>query len=179
MHKKNSVGVGIGTTSIIMVFVVLCLTVFGVLALISVDGDYKLTKKTSKSIINFYKADSEAEGLLAQLDEVLVKAGIAVEKLQLEHTTLTDEKGRLYYREYIKKELTKIPELTLRNEENVLLEVTYQVPVDPKQELQVKVQINDYKESKGNRYTILEWTLKTLADWEYEEIEFEDIMIGQ
>lgn len=193
MHKTGEIGVGIGSTYIIMIFVVLCLTTFGALALVTVDGDYKLTKKTGESTTNFYEADSKAEEILAQIDEVLIKSGQEVGEVssQVGNKTekqignkagkhiepLIDEEG--IYKTYITKELEQITDFKIVSNENQRLEVSYQVRVDERQSLGVKVQINSYEMSKKSRYTLVEWALRSEADWEYEEIEFEDIIIGQ
>lgn len=178
MHKKGEIGVGIGSTSIIMVFVVLCLTTFGVLALVTVDGDYKLTKKTAESVTHFYEADSQAEEILAQIDSVLVAAHAEVQKLGDLQVIDKTEKESLY-QEYITKELQQIPNLTLESSSQNQIEVSYPIPIDERQNLAVRLQINPYEMSQESRYTILEWVVRPGADWEYEAIEFEDIMIGQ
>lgn len=165
VHKKSEIGVGIGSTSIIMVFVVLCLTTFGVLALVTVDGEYKLTQKTAESITHFYEADSQAEELLAQIDGVLVAANAEIQR-----------QGDL---RYIVKELCQIPTITLESSSQNQIEVSYQIPVDERQKLAVRMQINPYEMSKESRYTLLEWAVRPGADWEYESIEFEDIRIEQ
>lgn len=178
MHKKGEIGVGIGSTSIIMVFVVLCLTTFGVLALVTVDGDYKLTKKTAESVTHFYEADSQAEEILAQIDSVLVAARAEVQKLGDLQVIDKTEKESLY-QEYITKELQQIPNLTLESSSQNQIEVSYPIPIDERQNLAIRLQINPYEMSQESRYTILEWAVRPGADWEYEAIEFEDIMIGQ
>ena len=40
--EKRSFGLSIGSSSILMVFVVLCLTTFATLSLVSANADYKL-----------------------------------------------------------------------------------------------------------------------------------------
>ncbi len=68
---KPKSGVQVGGTSIIMVFILLCLTVFAVLTLQSASADLRLANKSAEASTRYYEADAEAERILAQIDEVL------------------------------------------------------------------------------------------------------------
>jgi len=76
MERKLKMSVGIGGPSIIMIFVVLCLTTLGALSLMTAAADFKLTKKTAEAVAGYYAADSEAEEILAAADASL-KAGLS------------------------------------------------------------------------------------------------------
>ena len=65
--KNHSAGVSIGMVSILMIFVVLCLTTFATLSFVSARADLKLSKKASDSVSEYYAADSAAETYLAQI----------------------------------------------------------------------------------------------------------------
>lgn len=80
--KKMSIG--IGTLSMMMMFVVLCITIFATLALITVDREVKLTNHTLESLSNFYQADGEAERILAQIDAALVSGDAFPSTVQTE-----------------------------------------------------------------------------------------------
>ena len=69
--SQGSFHIGTGITSIIMVFVVLCLTVFGVLSFAIASSDYKLSKKSSDNIKAYYDAIRAENSILAQINEVL------------------------------------------------------------------------------------------------------------
>jgi len=72
MDRKLKMGVGLGGPSIIMIFVILCLTTLGALALMTSNADWKLTKKAADSITAYYEADSQAEEILAEKDSGLL-----------------------------------------------------------------------------------------------------------
>lgn len=76
MERKLKMSVGIGGPSIIMIFVVLCLTTLGALSLMTAAADFKLTKKTAEAVAEYYAADSKAEEILAAADASL-KAGLS------------------------------------------------------------------------------------------------------
>lgn len=46
MKNKHQLPIGIGISSILLIFVILCLLTFAVLSLVSANADYKLVKKT-------------------------------------------------------------------------------------------------------------------------------------
>ena len=71
MERKLKMSVGIGGPSIIMIFVILCLTTLSALSLMTANADWKLTKKTAQAVMNYYSADNEAEEILASGDASL------------------------------------------------------------------------------------------------------------
>jgi hypothetical protein len=75
MDRKLKMSVGIGGPSIIMIFVILCLTTLSALSLMTANAEWKLTKKASQSVADYYSADSKAEEILASSDASL-KAGL-------------------------------------------------------------------------------------------------------
>lgn len=68
MSKKSpSAGIGVGSSSILAIFVVLCLTAFATLSLVSARADAKLTQKSVDAATDYYGADCAAEQRLAEL----------------------------------------------------------------------------------------------------------------
>lgn len=68
MSKKSpSAGIGVGSSSILAIFVVLCLTAFATLSLVSARADAKLTQKSADAAAAYYAADCAAEQKLAEL----------------------------------------------------------------------------------------------------------------
>lgn len=65
--KKKSVGVGVGTSSLMMIFTVLCLTIFSVLSLLQANRSYKESLRYQNSIEQYCNADSEAMKIRALL----------------------------------------------------------------------------------------------------------------
>ena len=73
MKKKGSAPFGAGMSSLLMVFVVLCLTVFGVLAYMTARADNRLTQRSAQMVQAYYAADAKAEEALARLDAALLE----------------------------------------------------------------------------------------------------------
>ena len=65
--KRNSSGVSIGGATIVMIFSVLCLTIFSVLSLITAKNDLTLSQKAAASVSDYYKADSRAVEIMDML----------------------------------------------------------------------------------------------------------------
>lgn len=72
MNKKNY-GVNIGSSSILMIFVLLCLVSFATLSIVSANADYKLSQKVTYRTHSYYEACNRAERYLADLDTKLIE----------------------------------------------------------------------------------------------------------
>jgi len=72
MQKKFQAGTGIA--SILMIFVVLCLTTFGVLSYLAARADEKTVTKSDESIKAHYAAVDAMETLLSEVDCVVCNA---------------------------------------------------------------------------------------------------------
>ncbi|HPX70459.1 MAG TPA: hypothetical protein PLO47_01840 [Bacillota bacterium] len=57
----------IGGSSLLVIFAVLCLTVFALLSLSTVKAGTRLSEKRSEAVRAYYEADSRAEEILARL----------------------------------------------------------------------------------------------------------------
>lgn len=59
-RENRTYGMNIGGSSLIMVFSVLCLTIFAVLTFLTANSEYKLANKSAQIIKNYYYADTLA-----------------------------------------------------------------------------------------------------------------------
>ena len=60
-------GTVVGGSSLLVIFAVLCLTVFALLSLSTVQADGRLSKATAESVTAYYAADRAAEEIYARL----------------------------------------------------------------------------------------------------------------
>ncbi|MBE6679600.1 MAG: hypothetical protein E7598_03665 [Ruminococcaceae bacterium] len=67
MKKGKSPFPMVGATSLIVIFAVLCITVFALLALKTAKSSSKLSIISAENAIAYYNADSEANEILARL----------------------------------------------------------------------------------------------------------------
>ena len=70
-HTKQNEFQTIGFSSILVVFVMLALSTFTVLTLVSANADYKLTKIMADGNTAYYEASNRARSRLAELDRTL------------------------------------------------------------------------------------------------------------
>ncbi len=63
---------GIGSSSILVIFVILCLVSFATLSIVSANADYKLSSKVLDRTTAYYMACNQAEQNLVQLENTLI-----------------------------------------------------------------------------------------------------------
>ena len=63
----NKGGIGVGSASIVLVFAVLCLTIFSLISFIVTQNTKALIDAESRFVIGYYQADTKAEIILAEL----------------------------------------------------------------------------------------------------------------
>lgn len=69
--KKKQFGMNIGSASILLVFVILCLVSFAVLSIVSANADSKLSSRVLERTTAYYDACNQAEQSLAGMDKTL------------------------------------------------------------------------------------------------------------
>lgn len=67
--SKTASGAGVGASSIMLIIVVVCLTLFGVLSYVTARNDAVLSGRTLESVQRYYEADAEAQRALMAIDE--------------------------------------------------------------------------------------------------------------
>ncbi|MBR6651656.1 MAG: hypothetical protein IKL30_00635 [Anaerotignum sp.] len=83
MHKKQRLSVPVvGGSSLLVIFAVLCMTVFALLSLSTVLADGRLNQVSVEAVSAYYTADTQAEAIFARVrqgelpEEVTEKNGI-------------------------------------------------------------------------------------------------------
>lgn len=71
MKRETRGHLHIGTPSIILVFLTLCLVSFSVLSLVNANADFRLSKKLADRTSGYYEAVNRAESFLAETDAAL------------------------------------------------------------------------------------------------------------
>ena len=70
-NKKDFFGINVGTISMVLIFVLLCLVSFAVLCIVSANADKNLSTKIADRTENYYKACGTAHTYLSELDQTL------------------------------------------------------------------------------------------------------------
>lgn len=66
---------GIGSSWLIVIFIVLCLTTFGLLSLGNAKNDALLSERNAEAVQEYYRADCLGETFLQQVDQAVLEAG--------------------------------------------------------------------------------------------------------
>jgi hypothetical protein len=74
MKTKGNFQFSVGGASILMIFVVLCLTAFGILSYVTANADSRISEKNAEAVQNYYKADGKIQEGLKQIDAALLTA---------------------------------------------------------------------------------------------------------
>lgn len=78
--SKREAPPAVGGSSLLVIFAVLCLTIFALLGLSTVRADSRMAEASYAAVQGYYEADAKAEEILAQL-----RAGIVPEGVQKEN----------------------------------------------------------------------------------------------
>ncbi|MCI9645265.1 MAG: hypothetical protein HFH40_00355 [Lachnospiraceae bacterium] len=154
MKKKSFPITNIGTISLMMIFIVLCMVTFAALSLSSAVSDSRSGQKMSRHTEEYYAASNQAEEILAQMDGVFSSAyGKAQEK-----------EG------YYKLVSEGLPDTVTAQEQEGQLEVSYQVDINDSQAIRVQLAVlppQEVRQGEGQGfYKILSWQEIQTTDWE-------------
>lgn len=70
----------VGGASLLVVFAVLCLTVFALLSLTTVRADDRLSQASAKAVSDYYNADCEAQRIIARIKSGEIPDGVKNEE---------------------------------------------------------------------------------------------------
>lgn len=150
--KKEYPSVQLGSSLMLVILIVLCLTVFATLSLVSALRDYKYSTKSAEKTYNYYQADAEANRVLADISEVLQQ---------------TYSKHPKTYTAQRVTELEKLDSLgSVTTDEKGKTSVQYQVSVNEQQLLSVTLVLKDKITSESGYYTITEWKEIAASEWQ-------------
>ncbi|MDO5291219.1 MAG: hypothetical protein Q4F05_00585 [bacterium] len=124
----------------ILIIVVFALSIFAVLSIKASNSDLVLAKKTRDSVQEYYKADTEAENILMQLDQALkqYETNASDEALKVKLQKLLNDNG------------------TVEAKTDKSGTVNYAVPINGKSKLEVTIDY-DLGNLLGKRFNIKKW----------------------
>lgn len=166
-NKQQSTFVNIGSSSLLIVFLVLCLTTFAILSLSSAQSDYSFSKRSAEHKTEYYEASSRAEMILGEIDQILAETA---EQVNTAQKNAAQEKADSELASFELaaaalldgKEIDNIPLSCTGTEEGTV--ISYQVPSGAKQALNVSLLITNDSEHE-NYYKIQAWQLISTSDW--------------
>lgn len=137
MNNKKRYGISVGSSSILIIIVILCLVSFAGLSIVSAAADYKLSSKLAERTTAYYQASNLANRKLAELDKAFLS-------LYLESA------GEAEYREKIKESFGD--------------SLTFSYPVSETQSLCVSVSPVYPGDETGNFFEITQFQVITAKE---------------
>ncbi len=162
--KQQSYFVNIGSSSLLVIFLVLCLATFAILTLSSARSDHSFSERLAEHKRTYYEASAKAETVTAGIDEILY---LTAEGIDL--NSQDDAYGK--YLENITAALDgqQIEGISLETQQTeVGCTVSFRVPAGARQELSVMLQVTDYREHV-HYYEIKIWEIVNRDSQETEQ----------
>lgn len=156
--KKKSVPfVNIGSSSLLVVFLILCLVTFATLSLSSAQSNYNFSQRLAERRTAYYNASNRASEILDSIDTVLER-------------TYRDSSGSYYT-----SAMEQIEALTFtdKNKDTVLTldfsvenpTISYTVPINEKQALSVIIELASIGNTEEGFYRMKQWKTISNSQW--------------
>jgi len=196
MKTKNTINISVGVSSILMIFVVLCLTTFGVLSYLTVNSDIKLTQRSVENTKDYYKAYSESERTLAGINYALSQAFTItdvyssskpseissypnvsnshkqkIEEVYKDSSLDIDQKLQKVYLTFVESNLSKCEGITTLTNEKGETTIFYITEMNDTYQLQTKLLVNNYSHAAIKKYSVTRRNLVNIKQWKTENLE--------
>lgn len=148
MRQRQKPIITIGVSSLLLIFLSLCLIIFAVLSLVSARADLSLSENMARRTRIYYEAESSAADLLSSLDEALV-------------SHYQDSKDEESYFSSLSLDLPR-EENQLRLDGTLL---SFAIPIDEEQQLFVQLELFYPEQPSDTFYAIKSWKVENLRDW--------------
>lgn len=155
---KNSPFINVGSSLLIMIFLILCLVTFAALSLSSAHGDYTFSEKLANRKTAYYTANNTAEKILGEIDALLAQATAA----GMDASALQDALAAFRFSDH------DDPIALLSDFSSPSPLVSYQVPIDAHQALAVEIELNTSWQPGEEYYKTNYWKIVSLDAWQGE-----------
>lgn len=150
MSKKRGFP-GAGPSTVLLVFVMLCLIIFSVLSLSTAKADLEMSRKVADRTQDHYQAQSKASERLKEIDAVLAKQY---------------NENKEHYLEAARETLQQEEDLTVTEmEDGAGLLCVYTEPMNETQQLRVELGIELPEEETVTYIRILGWETEQTGEW--------------
>lgn len=160
MKKKLSSGLNVGSSSILVTFVLLCLVTFAALSFLSANSDYRLSRQTANRTSDFYEANQMAEIYMANIEALLAK----------QYSIHSDEASYLQ----------AIPGIFADNDRILVdtsvspITLNYSIVVNKAQDLQVSLSVHYPNAEDSALFHIIKWQTVSNELWQDEAVSPEE-----
>ena len=134
MKKNRSSFINIGFSSIVMVFIMICLVTFATLSVLTAHSDYRLSQKMAKKTENYYLADSTARRMAENVDYTLYELYTLASSVENFYELVASA-------DFITTAPEEIRDIALETDTDSAV-LSYAVPISEVQTLHVSLKIN-------------------------------------
>ncbi len=160
-NKPQTSFINIGSSSLLVIFLTLCLSTFAVLSLSSAKNDYSFSERLAEHKKGYYEASAKAEAAAGEIDRSLsALAGEASARSDTYDEYLFD-----VAQEFDGAQLGGVSLSCVQEEEGLL--ICYQIPADS-QTLDVQLAVTDYTASSVY-YEVKEWKMVSAQEWKSDQ----------
>lgn len=138
----------IGITSVVLIFVMLCLLTFSVLSVASARADLRLSQKSARRTTAYYESYNNAVGILREIAACI--------------NSQHDQTDETLYFQNIKEQLDGKNGISFSDEQHL----SYSVSLDSEQMLAVSLTLSFTSFENGNYYRIDMWKAVSTHKWD-------------
>lgn len=150
-NRRQAPFVNIGSSLLLVIFLVLCLVTFATLSLSSARSDESFSRRMADRKTEYYEAAGQAEDLLAQIDQHLEQTASKGGENRWKTLDFTGISPKIHY-------------------DSSSAAVSYQVPINDKQALDVVLALNTGEDTaQSGYYRIEKWQTVNTEKWESDD----------
>lgn len=154
MNKKKFSVTNIGSISLLMIFIILCMLTLAALSLSSAVSDENSSKKLADHNTKYYQACNQAEETLDIIDGILAESYAVSSDFASYFSTVEERLSKLS------------TNITLNiSSDNTSATIDYITSVNDAQSLEVELELHDPWTTSSDFYKIISWKEIQTSDW--------------
>lgn len=159
-QKKKPI-IGIGTTSIVLIFVMLCMLTFSVLSLATAQADLRLSRKSAERTTAYYDAENRANDILLSVRDCINTYLPASSDASAD--AAKEASADAFYTA-VRKDLEGTDGISFTDDSHL----KYDIALADEQILCVCIELSYEGFSDGQHYRILSWNTESTHEWNNE-----------
>ena len=165
-EKQQSYFVNIGASSLLVIFLILCLITFAILSLSSAKSDYSFSQRLAQHRQAYYNACAKAEEIVEEIDSILSETA---NNIDLFGSSASDG-----FDSYLSSVAASLDGMQI-NDTSVSCDpsgdkflISFQVPAGESQSLHVALQVTDCREQAAY-YDLMSWQVVNTSTQESDQ----------
>lgn len=152
MEKKNPGGINIGTSSILVTFVLLALVTFAALSYMSAKSDYTLSREAADRTASYYDANRMGEIYLANIEALLARS-------------LEDASDRQGYLDSVESLFADNDKIVVERKDMENVVISYSIAVTNGQNLNVELSAHYPDADDDSLFHVDKWATEINPEW--------------